>query len=269
VKTTQYNSLGLDVDFSVPATVEEFNQNANPTNDPKNPNPCLDEATNNVIYRNTLANFRYYFLHGISEKDIADDTTNKTFVKGTTPIQGVDVVSGIERKTVPVLKDGKPVIVDGEPATTFDPEDSEAKYFKRVCAEKGQKPEDYQTLANQIASALVFNAAATASKAGPKKLAAKYKLSAGQLLAGMLNFDKFAAAFEKTVGSPLSFTPTNDMTKPFAVEMTKKSGEKLTASVSDKDAETLGWLVKKYNDAADEAAAAARNAALMDESVGE
>ena len=264
MKTAKYSSLGLDVNLSVPETVEEFDQNAG------KPGACLSEATNNVVYRGSLADFRYHFLHGVDQKEIDADKDHKQFVEGTTPIQGVEALTKIERKTVPVLdKAGKPVVRDGVEVETFDPEDSEAKYFKRVLAETKTEATAYQSVADAVAKALVFDASASERKSGlPKKLAAKYKLSAGQLLAGMMNYDKFAAAYEKTVGTPLAFTKTDDMTKSFAVEYTKKSGEKLTATVSDKDAETLGWLVKKYNDAADEAAAAARNAALMDESVG-
>lgn len=254
MKTTKYSSLGLDILLSTPESVEEFDKNAGKAD------ACLAEATNNVIYRGTLADFRYYFLHGIDQKDIDADKDHKQFVAGTVPIEGVEQLSKIERKTVPVLdKAGQPVVRDGVEVTTFDTEDSEAKYFKRVLATTNQEATAYQTVANAIAAALVFDAAASTSKAtGPKKLAVKYKDGAAKLLAGFGNLDKFAAAFETTVGRTLGFTRTDDMAVPYAIKHSKKNADgtiaELSATVSNKDAETLGWLVKEYNSAVEAAA---------------
>jgi hypothetical protein len=250
MKKEKYSSLGLDIDLSVPDSEAEFNANAGKEG------ACLAEATNNVVYRGMLATFRYHFLHGISEKDLADDSSHKSFVEGTTPIEGVDVVTGIERKEVPVLdKEGKPRIVDGEPLTQYDPDDSEAKYFKRVCAEKNLKPENFQDLANRIAAALVFDASASERKAvGPKKLAAKYKEKAARILAGN-NVAALQAKYEGLVRNPdgsaksFSFTATNDQTKTFVVKWKNGDGAEQSATVSDKDAESLGWLAKEYVDA--------------------
>lgn len=243
MKKTQYSSLGIDINLSVPAEVAEFDANAG------KPNACLDEAINNVVYRGMLADFRYFFLHGISQADLDADKEHKQFAEGTTPIEGVEESSGIARKTVAVLdKSGNPVKKDGEAVTNFDPEDSEAKYFKRVCAEKGVEPASFQSLADKVASALVFDASASERKAvGPKKLAAKYKEKAAKIIA-LGSVDALAAKFKTLIGRDMVFTPSGDMTK--TIEVTGLGANKdEKATVSDKDAEALGWLAKEYTDA--------------------
>jgi len=244
MKQQKYSSLGLDVNLSVPETLDEFDANA------KKAGACLAEAISNVVYRGSLAEFRYHFLHGISQQEIDEDKEHATFAEGTQPIQGVEDLTKIERKTVQVKdKAGNPVVKDGEPVTNFDPEDSEAKYFKRVCAEKSVEPSSFQSTADAVATALVFDASASERKAtGPKKLAAKYKEKAAAVIANGTTETFITAKFVPTVGRTPTFTLTNDQTKTFSV--TWKSGDATkNATVSDKDAEALGWLVKEYSDA--------------------
>lgn len=144
--------------------------------------------------------------------------------------------------------------------------ENEGAYVKRVCAEKGwedlkafQAELDMQAAAANEGKGLSVDIKAKTRKSSlPKKLAAKYKDGAAKLLAGFGNLDKFAAAFENTVGRALGFTRTDDMAVPYAIKHSKKNADgtiaELSATVSNKDAETLGWLVKEYNSAVEAAA---------------
>lgn len=235
MKTETYSSLGLELNLSVPTTVEEFDQNA------KKQGACLAEATNNVVYRGMLASFRYHFLHGVSEKDLTDDKEHKVLKAGTKPIKGVEEVSGIDRKTIPVMKDGKQVVRDGQPVEAFDPEDSEAKYFKRVCAAKGVEASAFKSIADAVSTALVFDASATErAPAGPKKLAQKYKDVALQFLTGKKNLEKLQKAFAKDLNGK-QFTP-----------VVKDDAGKAVALDAEVNQVALGWLCKEWEAAQDQ-----------------
>lgn len=238
MKKVEYSSLGLALNLSVPDSVEEFDKNA------KRAGACLGEATNNVVYRGMLADFRYYFLHGISQADLDADKENKLFVKGTKPIKGVDDETGIARKELPVIdsKTKQPKMKDGKPVTIFDPEDSEAAFFKRVCAEKGLKPEAFQAKANEVAAALVFDASETEkAERGPAKLAQKYKDLARLFITGKKNLGGLQLALKK------------DLDKQF-VPLTEKEvdGKKVAvAPDADENVESLGRLCKEWEAAQD------------------
>jgi len=238
----EYKSLGLAVKFEVPASVDEFDSNA------KKVGACLSEAINNIVYRTSLAQFRDEFLHG--RKGDAE--------KGITAVEGVEAMTGIARKTDPVMKDGKPVVEDGEPVTTYA--ESEAKYFNRVLVQlvaDGKYPSEeealasFQRMADETAAGIKFDASASERKAtGPKKLAQKFKVVAARILAnGTIN--KANEAYFSRIGK--SFTATDDRSKLFkaAFEVVDPSTKKVstqTVEVSDKDAESLGWLLKEYQD---------------------
>lgn len=176
---------------------------------------CLDEAINNVVYRGSLAEFRDVFLHGRAAD--AD--------KGITALSGIEDITGIERKTKPVLKDGKPVVKDGVEASVYD--ETESDYFKRVVAEKGGEATQFQSVADEIAAAIAFDASARERKApaGPKKLAAKYVTTAKAILASG-NFAKAQARFAQYS------TPWPEFT-----------GD------AEKDATALGWAIKANQEA--------------------
>lgn len=55
------NSLGYDLTFVGPDTVEEYNQKAG------RPNACLEDAVDNEIYRGTLPEFKEKFVKRLSE----------------------------------------------------------------------------------------------------------------------------------------------------------------------------------------------------------
>lgn len=239
MKKVKYSSLGNEIELSVPSDVAEFDTNA------KRVGACLDEATNNVVYRGMLANYRYYFLHGISQVDIDEDKESKIFVKGTKPVKGVEELTGIDRKTVPVLdKEGKPKTKDGQPVETFDPNDSEARYFARVCAEKNVKPESFASTAKAVADALVFDASETAREPkGPAKLAQKYKDIALSFITGKKKLENIQAKFKSDLGGK-QYVPIT--------ERVDAEGKKVKVAADDaENVEALGRLCKEWADAQD------------------
>ena len=151
MKQTEYRSLGLDIKLNTPVSVDEFDTLA------KRVNACLDEATNNVVYRGMLAEYRETFC------------------------ERVELESKIERKWKTVMKDGKPVVKDGNESTVWD--ETEADYFKRVCAEQKCEPSKFQSLADEVAAYLVFDPTERERKErGPVKLAKMYVEKATEVI---------------------------------------------------------------------------------------
>lgn len=201
MKTQTYKSLGLSVNLSVPESVAEFDANA------KRAGACLEEAINNCVYRGSLADFRYSFLHGLDEDK----------EKNIAAVPGIEQTTKIERLTKPTGrkdKDGADILVYNE---------TEADYFARVCVEKKVEATAYQALADTIAKTITFDASARERKPSlPKKLAQKYKDTATAIMSGA-NFKRFTADVKKALGKDIVLT--ND---------------------KDKDVEAVGWIVKAF-----------------------
>lgn len=152
--TKSYNSLGYDLNLSVPGSVEEYDQLA------KRVGACLDDAIKNVVYRGVFATFRTKFAELIENN------------------------TGIARKTEPVLdKSGKPKTEeDGTPMLRFV--ETEKVYFDRVCAvlvseSKFASTEaaaaSFASDAQTIMSAIVFDPSETEREPSqPKKVAKAY-----------------------------------------------------------------------------------------------
>src|SRR5436189_237478 len=250
MQTVTYRTLGYDLPFEAPATVEEFNQNAWKGASAGEGNPCLTEAINNIIYRGSLADFSNTFLHGREEDK----------EKGITEIKGIEEQTGITRRGDAVMVDGKPKTTKaGEPVIKYE---SEEKYFDYVLAtlvKEGKfASEDlarasFEPFAKQVAAAIRFDAAAREKTfAGPKKLRADIKLTAARIIAAG-TIDKVNKNYLVNIGK--EFVPTNDNTKLFKATydvvdpVTKKpTGKTAEVEVSDKDAEALGWLIKEHQD---------------------
>jgi hypothetical protein len=169
MKQTEYRSLGIDVKLNTPDSVAEFDALA------KRVDGCLEEATNNVVYRGMLAEFRETFLHGCEKTE------------DSPAIKGVEERSGIERKFKTVMKDGKTVLRNGEEVTVWA--ETEGDYFKRVLAELSKKEgkdvpaAHFQTLADEVAASLVFDPTERERKErGPVKLAKMYVEKATEVL---------------------------------------------------------------------------------------
>jgi len=175
MKTKTYKSLGLNVNLSVPETVEEFDTNA------KRIGACLEEATNNCVYRGSLTEFR---------SNLCDK---------------VESTQGVERKT----KDTGKKDSEGKAILAFD--ESEADFIERVVATKGIKVEDLQPIADEVANAIVFDASARERKAPtPKKLAAKYSANAKAII-DQGKVDAFNKKASKLID--VQFTATGDAAK--------------------------------------------------------
>ena len=153
-------SLGMDFTIQVPSSVEEFDQLAG------REGATLDEAINNVLYRSFHAEFRPTFLHGSEELGI----------------EGIEKQTGIERRTkvvTPAKTDEAGKVTEDE-VIAYD--ESEANYFKRVCAEKGVESTHFQPYAQEVASLLKFDPKkAPRQSSGPKKVAKQYLDAAAQI----------------------------------------------------------------------------------------
>lgn len=161
--TKQVATLGFNLNFNVPSTVEEYDTLA------KKVGACLDSAVMNVIYRSVFAKFRSTF---------ADAIENNT---------------GITRLTEPT---GKKVKDEAGNETAEDAvryTETEKKYFDRVCATLVQDKAfesveaaaaSFATLAQTTIDSIVFDPSESeAAPAGPKKLAKAYIAVAEKALA--------------------------------------------------------------------------------------
>lgn len=210
MKTQQFKTLGLPVNLSVPSTVEEFDANA------KRTGACLEEATNNVIYRGSLAELRDLIIHGREEEK---DASGKVIV---TAFKGLEDITGISRKTKKV-KSGK----EQKEVEVYD--ETEGEYIDRVVATKKVELSSFQSHFDAAAALVEFDASARERKpAGPKKLAEKFKTIATEFLSGKKSLDKLNIAMQKSISK--MFTKTGD---------------------TEKDTLALGWLCKEYADAQD------------------
>lgn len=163
--TKKFRSLGYEVEFSVPSSIEEFDQNA------KRSGACLEEGIRNVVYRSTLADFRDQFV---------DRVHNET---------------GVEFKLEPSgKKDDK-----GEEIMKWA--ETEDEYIARAAATKSVDRSSFQVLATEVASVIEFDASATERKApGPKKLPQMYREPAENIINNG-NQEKWAAHFGLTLTS--------------------------------------------------------------------
>lgn len=220
MKKQQFKTLGLPVQLEVPSTVEEFDQNA------KKAGACLAEATNNVIYRGSLAELRDLIIHG---RDAVPASEGQPAVAA---FKGMEEVTGIARKTKTVKRG------TGESAKDVEVYDeTEGDYIDRVVAEKKVELSSFQSLFDAAAALIPFDASATERKpVGPKKLPEKYRNLATEFLSGAIN--------------PATKKPRN--LAGFVVAAEKQLGTKWEKSGDTaKDTESLGWYLKSFADAQD------------------
>lgn len=251
MKTEKYKSLGLTIALQVPTSVEEFDKSAGKTG------ACLESANGNAVYRGSLAVFRDAFLHGISEADLNAEGAAKTYAAGTKPIKGIEAITGIDRKTVVLKdKDGKPrTDKSGAPLEAYDSEDSEAKYFGRVCdelvkqgkfADRETAAASFQPVADAVAAAILFDASETTRVLGPKKLAAVWKATAKAFLLGEANPARGGKPYEL---ANLQKELKKSLGREFVL-LNGDDGKPLPAG-DDKNIEALGWMCKEYKDKQD------------------
>lgn len=167
MKKDIFNSLGIDIPLTVPETIDEFN-----SLDTSRTNAALEEAINNVVYRDMLMEFREQFTAAVeTETGILFKRVQKKDSKGTLLF---------EDKTT-TNEDGTTTM---EKVPTMVVDETEAVYFKRVLAEKNVEPTYFQSTAERVAAALVFDpkAGERATK-GPSKVAQVYANAAKELIA--------------------------------------------------------------------------------------
>lgn len=249
----EYKTLGHKVEYMVPADSAEFNKL-----DPKRQDAANDEATANIVYRSMHPTVRFTFLHGLDAEECKKLNESNT-LNGITaePWVGLEADTGIDRFTEPVKgKDGKVRMKDGEEVTRFI--ESEERYYDRVKStlveQKKYASEDavadhYDPIVKRLASYVAFDPTETERvDRGPKKLAAKYKLTAAKVLA-MGNVNNVNANQLSKINK--SFTPTAAVgpeDKMYSGTYVDASGKEVQFTVLDADADTLGWLIKEYSD---------------------
>jgi hypothetical protein len=197
---SKFNILGLEVQKDTP-TVAEWSSRWGEDS-------IRIEATSNVWYRSTAAETRELFLHG--REEVKED--GKVKVEGR---KGVDDLTGIPRNTIKVNLQSKNA--DGTPKSVerWDPNDSEQKYFNRVCAtlvSQGKFPNveaakaSFQALLQECVDITEFDA----SKAPPaerkaKGIRAEFKELAEKVVAKG-NGAKLAKQLSKALGRPIEET---------------------------------------------------------------
>lgn len=142
-----YNTMGIDVIFSVPTSIEEFDQNAKKTG------AGLASAIDSIVYRGSLAQFRPKFCEAVEKE------------------------TGIVRKTKLVTLKSKNE--DGTAKTSEVWDGTEVEYFANVLAKTNRNAASFTKLAQSIADSIAFDASERVRvAAGPKKIGKAYLDSA-------------------------------------------------------------------------------------------
>ena len=261
----KYSILGHEVLYNVTENSAEFN-----TLDPSRPDAANDEAVSNLVYRSMNPNTRNLFLHGQEAEEAKDGKPaveeivgveqlleamfegvvydKEDTEKGLTISRGTEVVKG---------SDGKPRLRDGVEITTFT--ESQERYYNRALSMtvkyKKFASEDvarahFQPLIAAIALSVKLDPkAAPAAERGPKKLAAIYKIAAAKALS-VGSIAKINKVHLSKIGK--KFDESKDTSKMYAGKYPHKNADgqdvQVDFNVSDKDAETLGWLLKEHQD---------------------
>jgi hypothetical protein len=167
MQTKKYNSLGVSVLLNVPSSIEEYNTLANRPN----VNAVLDDATDNVVYRSSLAEFREKFCEELEKE------------------------TGIARKREPALdKAGNPKL-DEQKNPVLNFAETEADYLKRVLVEKGYDDAGpFQALADVVASTITFDPSVR-ERSATAKIAKTYLEAADKIIS--MGADAVARAVAK------------------------------------------------------------------------
>lgn len=259
-------SLGHAIRYYMPGSSADFNKL-----DPDRKDAALEEANNNIAYRSMHPDFRHWFLHGREAVEAKDGQP------------AIGAIEGIEAEVlgwnIPVpegfkYKDGTPVdswaratkiatnakgeerVKDGEKVEVFDvKKETEDDYYSRIIsmavAAKKFASEDaarahWQALAEDVALEVPCDVKAAERKSRlPTKLPAKDKSTAAVMIVrGTVS--KFITTIFSAI-RPVEWVATGDTTKMYTGKATIK-GVEVDFNVSDKDATSLGWLVKEYRE---------------------
>ena len=206
------NSLGFELNKSVPVTNEEYDQLAGESN------AACAHATASTLYRSTFPQFRSLFLHGCDESEAGPE------------IKGIDHndVTGIKRNTKPSGKKDE----EGNDIEVWD--ETEGKFWARVKAELGLSDEAaiarFGELAQQCMDRAEFDPKVKErGVSGPRKPAKTYVKIAKQAVEqgkAQLLADKLAAAlgYEVAVVGDVE-KDTDTLAKAIAANEAKKRKE--------------------------------------------
>ena len=267
MKEQTFKVLGHEVVYTVAESSVEFNKL-----DPKRPDAACAEANNNIVYRGMNPYTRDWFLHGF---DLTDDDVKKLITANPsvtyTPYEGVE--SEIEtllkdevlaegetpsRKTVPAKNaKGEVRTKDGVEVTKYN--ESQEVFYNRVLAlavkykkfgSEDLARDHFDPIIKRLASYVPFDVTEReVGERGPKKLAGRYKIAAAKALS-IGSVEKLNKHFTTSINKV--FVPTNDTSKLFTGKYPTKAADgtesQVDFSVSDKDAEDLGWKIKEYQD---------------------
>jgi len=195
-------------------------------------------------------------------EQINAESNNNMVYRGVLPIVRelicgfVEEASGVERnsKIVGKTKGGKDIVQW----------EADGAYVKRAASEKNWTNADDEIDLSQFQDKLdeACRGYKEADDAAPEplavdlsgrerkapvsaKLAAKYKLIAAKVL---VNNTWERANSQQFVKINKTFTPTGDTAKMFTGTYPGEDGQDVSFNVSDKDADTLGRLIKEYSD---------------------
>jgi hypothetical protein len=193
---SKFNILGLELKKQTP-TVAEWSSKWGEES-------IRTEATNNVWYRSTAPEVRDLFLHGQDEEKNEDGSVKVPARKG------VDELTGIPRLTKTVTLQSKNP--DGSAKTSEAWDETEQKYFNRVCGELvklGKFPDSdaarlsFQPLIQECADLVDFDASRPAPGERKAKGIAKVFLEAAKSAVDKGNGTKLAKALSKSLGRPI------------------------------------------------------------------
>lgn len=244
--------LGMKGKKPFPSSSDEFNEIAKKQGNTDN-DPCLGYANTYVQMHRYNADVRGVFLYGQDEKKNESGTITQQLVNSIGDITGI----APKEEAVVDKKTGKPRIgADGEVVTEFS--EKEEVYLNRVIAElieRGDYADESEARAslqdhfNKVVEITDVNLGKTVRTGIAPKLAAKHKIFAAKVLVlGLL--DKVNKTFKKTIGK--HFEPTHDTSTMFTGKYPDKDKDgkptEVEFSVSEKDANALGQLVKEWRE---------------------
>lgn len=180
MKSVTVSSQGFELNYSVPATIEEYNSLA-----PKRDNPVLEDAVQNILYRNVFNKFRDALVTKLEE------------------------ISGVAR-----INSGS----EDEPKW-----ESEGKYMRRMMAEVAVKRNldpaakstrdtllaEWTPLAQEILSAIKFDPAERESTGSAPTIAKTYLAWATQAVTAD-GGSKLAGLLAKALSNPVPLTGDKD-----------------------------------------------------------
>lgn len=193
------------------------------------PDTALNEANGSLVYRGPL-----------------DDARDIICML-------VEAETGVKRGVIDTGQKTKA----GKAITKMQPA---GEYVNEQCAAKGWKDLTHLQSAfdtacrnfkskdaegNEVVGPLAADAKKSAREGGSAKLALAHKTKAAAYIAGGVT-DKFGALYTQQTGRAFPWTATGQAEPSFTAKWTAKDGTAKEATVSNADAESLGWLVKDY-----------------------